>query len=108
MRVSFTLATLFSAFVLAAPATAQVPPPANPADPAPAAGVVAQAPAPVSPQLTREDLEAWLDGFIPFGLARGNIAGAIVVVVKDGQVLLQKGFGYADVKKKQPVDPETT
>jgi CubicO group peptidase (beta-lactamase class C family) len=108
MRVSLMFASLFSAFVLAAPATAQVPPPANPADPAPAAEVVAQVPAPASPQLTREDLEAWLDGFIPFGLARGNIAGAIVVVVKDGQVLLQKGFGYADVKKQQPVDPEAT
>ena len=65
-------------------------------------------PAPAGPQLTREDLEAWLDGFIPFALARGNIAGGIIVVVKDGEVLLQKGFGYADVEKKKPVDPQDT
>jgi len=61
-----------------------------------------------TPELTRADVEAWLDGFLGFALPRGNIAGAIVVVVKDGQVLLQKGYGYADVDKKTPVDPEAT
>jgi CubicO group peptidase (beta-lactamase class C family) len=39
---------------------------------------------------------------------RATIAGAIVVVVKDGQVLLQKGYGYADVEKKTPVDADRT
>lgn len=28
--------------------------------------------------------------------------------MKDGNVLLQKGYGYADEKKKTPVDPVTT
>ena len=51
---------------------------------------------------------AWLDGFLPFALARGDIAGGIVVVVKDGEVLLEKGYGYADVEKKKPVDPQDT
>jgi len=108
MRVILALATFVSAFALSVPARAQVPPAATAADPAPAAEAAAQAPAPRSPQLTREDLEAWLDGFIPFALGRGDIAGGIVVVVKDGQVLLQKGFGYADVEKKLLVDPERT
>ena len=58
--------------------------------------------------LNRADVEAWLDGFMPYALERGDIAGAVVVVVKDGQVLLQKGYGYADVAKRTPVDPETT
>ena len=39
----------------------------------------------------------WLDGLIPYALQTGDVAGAVVVVVKDGQVLLQKGYGYADV-----------
>ena len=110
MRVSYLSALLLSALVLSGTAAAQVPPAVAPVDPTPAAKEAAEAPAPtpVSPQLTREDLEAWLDGFIPFALGRGNIAGGIVVVVKDGQVLLQKGFGYADVEKKLPVDPERT
>ena len=66
-------------------------------------------PAPTAARpLERADVEAWLDGFMPFSLARGDIAGAVVVVVKDGQVLLQKGYGYADVKEQKPVDPEHT
>ncbi len=32
----------------------------------------------------------------------------MVVVVKDGQVLLAKGYGYADVEKRIPVDAEHT
>jgi CubicO group peptidase (beta-lactamase class C family) len=77
--------------------------------PAQAAAATPESPAtPTSPQLTRADLEAWLDGLMPYALERGNIAGAVVVVVKDGQTLLQKGYGYADLEKRTPVDPERT
>jgi CubicO group peptidase (beta-lactamase class C family) len=62
----------------------------------------------VARPLTREDLEAWLDGFLPYALATGDVAGAVVVVVKDGSTLLQKGYGYADVVARKPVDPATT
>ena len=106
MSVFSTTATCLAASLLAATALAQVPPEPKPADPAAAAAVPATLATPASPALTREDLEAWLDGFIPFALGKGDIAGATVVVVKDGQVLLQKGYGYADVEKKLPVDPE--
>lgn len=58
--------------------------------------------------LSPADLEAWLDGYMPFALQRADIAGAVIVVVKDGRVLLQKGYGYADVATHRPVDPETT
>lgn len=61
-----------------------------------------------TPQLTRVDVEAWLDGFMPFAMARGDIAGAVVVIVKDGEVLLQKGYGYSDVEAQKPVDPDRT
>jgi CubicO group peptidase (beta-lactamase class C family) len=64
--------------------------------------------APGPAPLTREDVEAWLDGYLPYALQSGGIAGAVVVVVKDGQVLLQKGYGYADVAARKPVDPELT
>ncbi|WP_058835797.1 serine hydrolase domain-containing protein [Luteimonas abyssi] len=59
-------------------------------------------------RLTRSDLEAWLDGFLPYALAAGDVAGAVVVVVSDGEVLLQKGYGYADLDTRAPVDPERT
>jgi CubicO group peptidase (beta-lactamase class C family) len=58
--------------------------------------------------LTKSDVESWLDGLIPYSIDRGDIAGGVVVVVKDGQILAEKGYGYADVAKKTPVDPEQT
>jgi CubicO group peptidase (beta-lactamase class C family) len=58
--------------------------------------------------LTGPDVEAWLDGLLPYALQSGDVAGAVVVVVKDGEVLIQKGYGYADVAKRTPVDPERT
>jgi CubicO group peptidase (beta-lactamase class C family) len=61
-----------------------------------------------APELGQADLETWLDGLIPYSLQTGDVAGAVVVVVKDGQVLLQKGYGYADVAAKKPVDPQRT
>ncbi len=77
-------------------------------EPAPAAPVSRPVPATESHALTKEDLEAWLDGFMPYAIQRGDIAGAVVVVVKDGQILLPKGYGFADVAARKPVDPERT
>lgn len=65
------------------------------------------APPPAVP-LTAPDLETWLDGVVPYAIEQADIAGAVVVVLKDGQVLLQKGYGYADVARKKPMDPERT
>ena len=58
--------------------------------------------------LTATDVNAWLDGFLPYALGRGDIPGAVVVVVKDGQVVTQRGYGFADVAKGRRVDPSTT
>lgn len=64
--------------------------------------------APARADLTKNDVDNWLDGFMPYALRTGDIAGAVVVVVKDGQVLTQRGFGYADVKSRRPANPETS
>ena len=58
--------------------------------------------------LTRQEVDSWLDGYLPFALERGDIAGAVVVIVKDGAILTQRGFGYSDAELHRPVDPETT
>ena len=58
--------------------------------------------------LTPADLEAFFDGVIPLQLQRSDIAGASVLVIKDGQLLLKKGYGYANFKDKKPVDPDAT
>lgn len=61
----------------------------------------------LSAELTAPDVEAWLNGLMRYGLENGDIAGSVVVVVKDGKVLFQSGYGYADVARKVPMDPET-
>lgn len=58
--------------------------------------------------LSAADAEAWLDGYFPYALHAGDIAGAVVVIIKDGQVLLEKGYGHADFDKRIPVDPKRT
>src|SRR5947208_2438424 len=68
---------------------------------------VAPQPSP-PPALTRADFETFLDALIPSQLQNRNIAGAVVSVVKDGQVLFQKGYGYADFEAKKPVLPDKT
>jgi CubicO group peptidase (beta-lactamase class C family) len=87
------------------PTVAQAP--AGPATASPAAAAAATTPA-APAQLTKADLDTWLDGFMPYALSSGGIAGAVVVVVKDGQVMTERGFGYADVKTLRPVDPQRT
>jgi CubicO group peptidase (beta-lactamase class C family) len=61
-----------------------------------------------APELNRADLDAWLDGYMPYALKAAGIPGAVVVVVKDGQPLTMRGFGYSDVKARKAVDPENT
>jgi CubicO group peptidase (beta-lactamase class C family) len=91
---------------LAPPAAAQRPqlPPGPPAE---REGPVGP-PAPPAPKLDRADVETWLDGYLPYALQRGDVAGAVVMVVKDGEILVGKGYGYADVEGHKPVDPART
>lgn len=116
MRViPFTLCGCLLAMGLISALTAQeaaltpaaIPPATVPVDPS--ASQLPKTPSPAGvPELTRGDVEAWLDGYLPYALDNGDIAGAVVVVVKDGQVLLQKGYGYSDIEKRTPVDPAGT
>jgi CubicO group peptidase (beta-lactamase class C family) len=66
------------------------------------------APPPIAPAdnthpLTEEDAASFLDGIVPYGIQRGAIAGAVVVIVKDGRILVAQGYGYADAEKRKPV-----
>jgi CubicO group peptidase (beta-lactamase class C family) len=58
--------------------------------------------------LIKEDLEAFFDGIIPLQLERSDVAGATVLVMRGSETLLQKGYGFSDLKAKQAVDPEST
>jgi CubicO group peptidase (beta-lactamase class C family) len=76
--------------------------------PAPAAGNSSAGPNGAPHALEKADLEAFFDGIVPLQLERSDVAGATVLVMKDGKELLKKGYGFAEVSKKKPVDPETT
>ena len=108
-----TLGALTATAQKSAPAPKAAPAAVAPAAAAPtAAATPAAAPAtaatPAAVSLTAEDANAWLDGYMPYALHTGDIAGAVVAIVKDGQILTERGFGYSDVEKRAPVDPKLT
>ncbi|MEO8113461.1 MAG: serine hydrolase domain-containing protein, partial [Phenylobacterium sp.] len=92
-----------------APTTLAPKGPAPISAPGPQPATVATAPATTAGHaLTAEDAAAFFDGLLPDAINRADIAGAVVVVVKDGQPLFQRGYGVMDVKSQRPVDAETT
>ncbi len=80
--------------------------------PAAVAGPQAPASADAAPNtavpMTQEDVAAFLDGIMDQRLKRDDIAGAVVAIVKDGQVLFEKGYGYSDMASKTPVTVDRT
>ena len=62
---------------------------------------------PTPTELTTADVEAFLDGYLPGALNSAKIPGAVVSVVKDGEVVTARGYGYADVEAKTPVTAST-
>ena len=109
-RVRFAALAVANAIVInAASGQGPAPSPLIPAPPPPPAKVpvLESQPSP-APEFTKADFETFLDALIPSQLRNRNIAGAVVSVVKDGQVLFQKGYGYADVEEKKPVLPDQT
>jgi CubicO group peptidase (beta-lactamase class C family) len=54
------------------------------------------------------EMEAFIDGFMQSQMRAGPVAGATVAVVKDGALFFSKGYGFADVEKRAPVDPAQT
>jgi len=55
-----------------------------------------------------QELETFVDSVINDQMEELHIAGAVVVIVKDGEVLLSKGYGYANIERGIPIDPERT
>ena len=49
-----------------------------------------------------------MDGIMAANLRAQHVAGATVSVVKDGALFFSKGYGYADVATRKPVDPART
>ena len=54
------------------------------------------------------EVETFLDGVIADQLEQYNIPGATLAVVRDGELLLAKGYGHADLEQRTAVDPAHT
>lgn len=54
------------------------------------------------------EVSAFLDTVMPATLAKYNVPGATVAVVKDGRLVVAKGYGYSDISGRIPVDANTT
>jgi len=103
------VATLSWILITVARAQGPAPSPLISAPSPPPERVPAVAPTPSpQPELSKADFETFLDALIPSQLRNRNIAGAVVSVVKDGQLLFQKGYGYADFEAKKPVLADQT
>ena len=76
--------------------------PAGSAEPAPAPRLAPSQPIPPA------ELEALADGAVRQADARDHVGGVSVAVVQNGQVIFEKGYGYADIDAGRRVDPETT
>jgi len=54
------------------------------------------------------ELEAFLDGVISAQLTAYHLPGATVAIVKNGELLFSKGYGYANLEEQTPVVADQT
>ena len=53
-------------------------------------------------------LDSYMDGLVNTYMEENDIAGATLGIIKDGQPVLLKGYGYADVSAEKKVRPDST
>ncbi|WP_254075343.1 beta-lactamase family protein [Paenibacillus tritici] len=95
-----TVLTAALVLTLTAPAVQAAAVPAASAPPAATAAAVKP--------LTTENAAAFLKQFFSSDEVKAQLAGAVVVVVKDGKTVIEEGFGFADKAAKSKVDPDQT
>ena len=54
------------------------------------------------------EMEAFIDGVMEAQKLSHHFAGAVVVVVRDGKIFFEKGYGYSDFAERRPVDHQKT
>ncbi len=57
---------------------------------------------------TPAEMEAFLNGVFAAQMSVDHVPGAVVSVVKDGQVFFAKGYGYSDMANQVQVSPDRT
>lgn len=58
--------------------------------------------------LQPSEIESFLDRTMAEQFASLDIPGASVAIVHDGEIVVAKGWGFADLDQRAPVDPERT
>ncbi|WP_340024956.1 serine hydrolase [Paenibacillus sp. FSL K6-1096] len=99
---------LWTKTVLSAALVLTLTAPAVQAAAVPPAASDAPAAAATGKPLTAGNVDAFLKPFFSSKEVQAQLAGAVVVVVKDGKTVVKEGFGYADKAAKTKVDPDQT
>lgn len=66
----------------------------------------AQLPELVEPEYENKVLEAYVDGLAQAHMTEHDLPGLTLSVFRDGQPLIIRGYGYADLAAREPVDPQ--
>jgi len=64
--------------------------------------------APVADLSDTADLEAFIDGMMAAHMPSRKIPAATIAIVKDGELLFAKGYGFADRETRTPVEADRT
>jgi CubicO group peptidase (beta-lactamase class C family) len=72
------------------------------------AALVGSASAAAAPAATDAQVARFFDDFVSRQIKSLEIPGGALVVVRNGRIVLAKGYGYADLASKRPVDVERT
>jgi len=58
--------------------------------------------------VNKETLTEFLDEFITEQMEKHNIAGALVAAVNNKEIIMSKGYGYANIEEKSPMEPTSS
>ncbi|NIB45102.1 serine hydrolase [Pseudomaricurvus alkylphenolicus] len=53
-------------------------------------------------------VEAFVDGVVKTNMQQHHSPSGVVAVMKGGEIIFSKGYGFIDVEKRTPVDPATS
>lgn len=63
---------------------------------------------PVNTTPNSDTLTRTIDSAANASLKKYNLPGAVICIIKDGKVVLNKGYGYSNIETKKPVNPKNT
>uniref|UniRef100_UPI003F698AF3 serine hydrolase n=1 Tax=Pseudemcibacter sp. TaxID=2943293 RepID=UPI003F698AF3 len=56
----------------------------------------------------KAEVQNFIDGIMASNMDENNNASAVIKVMKDGDVIFSKGYGYIDQENKKPVSVDTS